>query len=89
MDQNNHNNTIFSPISISNLTNEQHTETPTSSSETVQPSILRPDFHALPFSLLTSPNGFPEFSTSYPEIEYRVPEGVFAESCPGLGVGGL
>ncbi|KAG9567608.1 hypothetical protein KCU71_g1042, partial [Aureobasidium melanogenum] len=74
MDQNNRNNTIFrSTISTSNLTNEQHTETPTSSSGTSPPSILRPHLHALPFSLIASPNGFPEFSASYPELEYRVP----------------
>lgn len=83
MDQNNRNNTIFrSTISTSDLINEQHTETPTSSSGTSPPSILRPHLHALPLSLVTSPSGFPEFSASYPELEYTVPDSIFAESCP-------
>lgn len=82
MDQNNHNNTIFRSTSILHPTNDQHTETSTPSSGTLPPSILRPHLHALPFSLIASPNGFPEFSASYPELEYRVPKGVFAESCP-------
>ncbi|KAG9708560.1 hypothetical protein KCU73_g17511, partial [Aureobasidium melanogenum] len=81
MDQNNRNNTIFrSTISTSNLINEQHTETPTSSSGTSPPSIIRPHLHALPLSLVTSPSGFPEFSASYPELEYTVPDSIFAES---------
>ncbi|KAG9520231.1 hypothetical protein KCV07_g4347, partial [Aureobasidium melanogenum] len=64
MDQNNHNNTtIFRSTDTGN---------PTSSSETSL-FILRPDLHALPFSLIASPNGFPEFSASYPGLEYRVP----------------
>ncbi|KAG9909765.1 hypothetical protein KCU98_g2717, partial [Aureobasidium melanogenum] len=82
MDQNNHNNTIFGSTSISNLTHGQHTENPTSSSETSPSSIFRPHLDALPLSLITLPDGFPEFTASYPEIEYTVPESVFAESCP-------
>ncbi|KAG9673703.1 hypothetical protein KCV03_g4724, partial [Aureobasidium melanogenum] len=74
MDQNNHNNTIFRSTSILHPTNDQHTETSTPSSGTLPPSILRPHLHALPFSLIASPNGFPEFSASYPELEYRVPK---------------
>ncbi|KAG9664511.1 hypothetical protein KCU95_g2619, partial [Aureobasidium melanogenum] len=82
MDQNNYNNTIFGSTRISDLTHGQHTENPTSSSETSPSSIFRPHLDALPLSLITLPDGFPEFTASYPEIEYTVPESVFAESCP-------